>query len=584
MALSSPEAPVPLAPAKGAHVALGLRVVATGAAIGIVLALSNLYMGLKTGLSDSGNITASVLGFALLAAWARLGATRPSMEDTNLIQTIAAPAGGVVVSSGLVTAIPSLAMLGHHYATTSLVLWAVSLALLGTMLAWSMHRRLFADENLPFPTSVATAEVIRSMHAAASNGLARARSLSLAAVGAMLVTWFRDGKPSWIPQTTLLPGRLRGVPAAALTLGVSYSPMMIGAGLLIGPNLGVSILIGSTVAWAVLAPRLVVRGVVATAEYDALVQWLMWPGIGLMLASAFTAFVLDGRALYRALRALLRRSAEQRSDALGGWLLPLWALALVGTGLVGRLAFALPTTIIVLALVLALVLGSIAVRACGETDVNAFGIMATVTQISTRIVARGTAAVPLAAGGLVGGVASQAGDAVWALKAGHLLGFDPRRQLRALIIGLGIGAAVAVPGYSLLDRAYRVGSERLPSPSALSWKATAEAVATGAAALPHEAATATAIAALIGVVLTLLAKTKQRAFVPSPFAIGIGAFIPAYYGATIFLGAMIAALFRWRWRSSFEHHAATVAAGAIAGESLVGVLVAVLVLAGVLQQ
>lgn len=562
---------------------MSARVIAIGGLLAIVLALSNLYMGLKTGLSDSGNITASVLGFALLTAWARVSGARPSMEETNLVQTIAAPAGGVVISSGLVTAIPSLAMLGHHYSTTSLVLWAVSLSLVGTLLAWSMRRQLFIDDALPFPTGVATAEVIRSMHAAVSQGLTRARSLALAGVAAMTVTWFRDGKPAWIPQVTSLPGALLGTPAAALTLGVSYSPMMIGAGLLVGPNLGTSVLVGAVVAWAVISPRILARGFVATADYGALVQWLLWPALALMLASTFTGFVLEGGTFRRAARRLLRRETNAEGESADGALRVLWIASIAAIAIVGRLAFGLPAVIIVIAIALALILGYITVRATGETDVNAFGVMGTVAQISTGVVARGTAVVPLAAGSLVGGVSAQAGDAIWALKTGHLLGFDPRRQLHALFVGVVIGAAVAVPGYALLDRAYHVGSEHLPSPSALSWKATAEAVVSGAAAVPRGAGTTAAVFAVVGVALTLLAKTKHKAFVPSAVAIGIGFLIPAYYSVTIFVGAMIAGILGWRARSFFERHGPTLAAGAIAGESLIGVLVALLILAGVLK-
>ena len=582
-----PSAPVPVggepARATSDEARLSARVIVVGAALGLLLAVSNLYMGLKTGWNDSGNITASVLGFAVLSVWARAIGERTRPGETNLMQTIATSAGGVVGTSGVIGAIPALAMLGHSYSTTSVILWAVALSLLGTLLAWSLRGRLLADEKLPFPTSIATAEVIEGMHRAGTEGTSRARSLSLAGLAAMVVTWFRDGKPAIIPQATLLPGKLVGTPAAALTLGVSWSPMMLGAGMLIGPNLGASVFVGAAVAWGVIAPRLVAAGIVTSADYGSLIQWLLWPGLALMLSSAFTALLLDRRTFVRAIRSFFWRRGDEDShqDRLGGALLPLWAVALAATGLVGWLVFGLHPLLVLIAIVLALVLGNVAVRAAGETDVNPMGVMGTVTQISTGLAARGSVVTPLAAGGLVCGVASHAGDAIWALKAGQLLRTDARRQLVALLVGIAVGAAVVVPGYHLLDGAYRVGSQRLPSPGALSWKATAEAVAGGRAALPHGAGDAAAVAAVLGVALTLLAKTRRKAFVPSPVAIGVGVFVPAFYGVTIFAGALVAALFRWRRPRLFERHGASIAAGAIAGESLIGVLVAVLILLGV---
>ena len=81
----------------------------------------------------------------------------------------------------------------------------------------------------------------------------------------MLVTWFRDGRPAFIPQMTAIGGVLGGFTAASLTLGFSWSPVLLGTGAMMGLRSAASMLIGGTVAWAVLAPWLVRNGIVRRA-------------------------------------------------------------------------------------------------------------------------------------------------------------------------------------------------------------------------------------------------------------------------------------------------------------------------------
>src|SRR5438874_2447470 len=88
-------------------------------------------------------------------------------------------------------------------------------------------------------------------------------SITAAALGAMAVTWFRDGRPQLIPQVTLLGTTVAGVSTAALTLGVSWSPLMLSTGVLIGPRNAASMLAGAMLSWALVVPRLVGSGVVA---------------------------------------------------------------------------------------------------------------------------------------------------------------------------------------------------------------------------------------------------------------------------------------------------------------------------------
>jgi uncharacterized oligopeptide transporter (OPT) family protein len=85
------------------------RAIVTGAVIGAVLAVGNVYLGLKTGFGDTGNVTAAVLGFAIFRVL-RWGAHRYSALENNVTQIIASSAAGMAFTSGLVTAFPALSL------------------------------------------------------------------------------------------------------------------------------------------------------------------------------------------------------------------------------------------------------------------------------------------------------------------------------------------------------------------------------------------------------------------------------------------------------------------------------------------
>jgi uncharacterized oligopeptide transporter (OPT) family protein len=122
----------------------------------------------------------------------------------------------------------------------------------------------------------------------------------------------------------------------------------------------------------------------------------------------------------------------------------------------------------------------------------------------------------------------------------------------------------------------------MPATSALTWKATAEAVHGGLASLPKSGPPAAAIGVALGTILTLLGRTRLARFLPSPTAMGIAALVPASQTATIFLGAVALALYRRRWPKTPEDSLTSAAAGGIAGESIMGVMIAVMIAFGII--
>src|SRR3954468_15813120 len=196
--LACPRVKEPRPPAE-----LTARGLLSGLAVGAVLCVANLYMGLKTGFWDSGHVTASVLAFALLAG-------RLTRRENNVAQAAATSAGAVPAAAGLLGAIPALDLLGRSVPGWGIAMWGLVLAVLGILFGAGLRRRLLEEEKLPFPTSVAAAEVIEALQGKAASG--RTRPLLWGGVVGGVLGWFRDGKPALIPSVLSVPGSLGGIP------------------------------------------------------------------------------------------------------------------------------------------------------------------------------------------------------------------------------------------------------------------------------------------------------------------------------------------------------------------------------------
>jgi putative OPT family oligopeptide transporter len=580
---TNPSCPPPAPEARPfAPVSRPLRALVVGSGIGALLAAGNVYAGLKTGYIDGGSITAALLGSLLLGAWARRPA---SALDLNLTQTVASSAAVMSFAAGVGAPMPALEMLGHPLGAPAILVWGLALGVLGIVIACALRARLVGSEGLPFPSGQATAEVIAAI--SDKTGDSRLRSLGLAAAVAAAVTFLRDGSPAWIPGSWSPALSVLGHDAAALTLGISPSPLLVATGVLVGQRAAVSMAIGALLAWAALGPQAIAHGLAAEASYAALVPVLLWPGLALMTGSALAHLALSWRTFVRSLADLAalgrRRSSagspapESRLDVASVRPLVLLALAALGPVFgIGRACFDLGWPVLLALVPLSVVLAAVAARAAGETDQAPVGQVGSLAQLGFG--ARGV--VPsLGAGALVAGVATQTAQTLWALKAGQRLGAPVRGQIVAQLLGAVVGAAVVVPIYALIHAAHRLGSEQMPAPAALAWKATAE-IAHGAWSLGHPLILwSSAGAAALGVGLTLLERRHAR-WLPSPTAMGAAFVLPASMSMAILVGALAMGRLARRAPAFAATHGPTLAAGGIAGESLMGLLLAALAVIG----
>jgi uncharacterized oligopeptide transporter (OPT) family protein len=570
---------------------LTARALVVGGAIGAVLAAGNVYTGLKISIIDGGSITAALVGFMLFATFTRLARRPYSALENNVTQTAAASAAIMGYATGVGGPVPAMALMGRGFPGWALCLWGLAIALVGIVAATLLRRKLVEAEALPFPTGNATGALIGTIFAARASAVRRARFLFAGAVLAAAVTWFRDGRPQVLPQVTALGGAVGGVSLAALTVGISWSPLLLSTGVMMGLRAAASLALGAAVAWLGFVPWLLRAHIVPDTSFAACSAWLVWPGLGLLLAGSFLPLILDWRSVVRAasdLGSLVRRRAGGTTDPrrpaspAGGSspAVPALLVAFAAIAVLGKVVFGFHPLAALAALLAALVLAVVSSRATGETDLAPVGAVGTLTQL---LFAGFGPILSLLAGSISMGTSTQAAQTLWAFKAGQRLGGSPRAQLMAQLLGALIGAVVVVPVYLVVVKAYGIGTENLPAPTAISWRATAEAVRGGFSSLPPHAAQAGALGLAVGVALSLCARRPWGRVLPSPAAMGIAMVMPASLALSALLGAVLAWAVR-RARPSLDQESITsLAAGGIAGESVMGVVIAILVVTGILK-
>ena len=552
---------------------LTVRALVSGLLVGALLCVANLYMGLKTGIWDTGHVTASILAFALVSG-------RLTRLENNLAQTAACAAGAVPAAAGLLGAIPALQLLGRAVPGWGIAAWGLSLGVLGILLGAALRRRLLDEEKLPFPSGVAAAEVIEALHAGGAAARGRTRALLRGGLIAAVLAWFRDGKPSLVPASFALPGHLAGVPLDTLGIGLSTSPLLWGVGMVVGPHIALSMLAGAALGWLALAPWLVRGPLHLAVDHDAISSWLSWPGTALLVGAAAVALLQQARAVAGALRDV-RSVASDRSALRARALVLAVAAALAVVG-VGWAVFDLRPLHGVLALLFSVLGASICARSAGLTDITPLGPVGQLTQAAYGPLSPGNPAVNVAAGSIVAGDATHASVLLWSLRAGKTFGASVQTQVLAAISGCALGALLCMPAYDLLVRAYGLASARLPVPTGVQWKAMGEVAAQGLGALPRGTLPAVVAATAVGIVLAALGGTRAGRVLPSAFAVGVGMLVPFDFTVAIVCGAVLLSIAGRLRPESWSERGAAAGGGLIAGESLVGLLAALLTTLGVL--
>ncbi len=568
---------------------LTLRALISGILIGAVLTPCNVYSGLKIGWS----FNVSIIGLLLVAGfWGLLSrfhlARSLDAGEGNIAQTTASSSANII-SGGLVAPIPALAMMsGHNLPAVQLIPWVFAVSFLGIWVAWYLRASLIFRSGLPFPTGRATAETLIEIFAKGHEAALKLRVLLSATVIAGGLKWLDTGlfplpRPSFgfiLPASGKLSG-YAGISAKNLTFTFDPSLMLAGFGAIIGFRAGVSLLLGAVIAWGVLGPIGVNQGFVAAGDADLdaswfadMIEWLLWPGVALMVGSALTRFALQ------AIDKKHPEPSDQPYENDGAGALRLFGLVIAGAMVVilQVVIFDIHWLIAALAVPIAFLLAMVASRVVGETGIPPIGAIGKVSQLSTGAMAPTETTANLIGANVAGGAAGQSADLLNDLKVGQMIGAAPRPQIVAQFFGIVTGSVVGSFVYLQLipDPASMLITETWPAPAVATWKVVAETLSNGFGALPSSALYAAATGGVAGAFGAWLQHRHAPRWLPNMPALGLAMVIPASIAFTMFFGSLIAKLLERYQPTLAQRFLIAVASGLIAGESLAGVLRALL--------
>lgn len=601
---------------------LTLRGIVLGIALTLVFTAANVYFGLKAGLTFATSIPAAVIAMALLRR-----AAGHNIGETNIVQTIASSAGTL---SSIIFVLPGLVMIGWW---TGFPYWmSVTLCALGgtlgVMYSIPLRRALVTNSTLPYPEGVACAEVLKVGHAADAGEGNRQGLLAIIA-GAAVSAGFSLVVATQLFAANLsqyfrLPGGAKGGGATGYDLNFSFALLAVGH--LVGLWVGVAILVGACIAWLGGVPWLT-AGVDGPAEATALFAWskqVRFVGAGcIAVAAIWTLLKLAGPVVSglhsAAMSARVRRAGKgdtlprtERDIPIGtvglvtlACMLPIGVMLSrfagdaglgdrLGLLVVGGLAY-----VVLMSFFVAAVCGYMAgLIGSSNSPLSGVGILV-VIGVSLLLAVFVKPLLPAASGqalvafalfvtAVVFAVATISNDNLQDLKTGQLVDATPWRQQVALIVGVVAGALVIPPVLDLLNQAYGFAGtpgadpkKALAAPQAALISALAQGVIQGN--LDWQLI---GVGALIGVAAILVDEalkrgTGGRAHL-APLAVGLGIYLPLHSTLIIVVGAFAGWLYdlaaaRRRDPQAMKQLGVLMASGMIVGESLLGVVLAAVV-------
>lgn len=617
-----------------------------GALITIVFTASNVYLGLKVGLTFSSSIPAAVISMALLRFF-----KDSNVLENNLVQTQASAAGTL---SSVIFVLPGLLMLGYWqgFPFWETMLLCTTGGCLGVLFTIPLRRAMVVNSPLIYPEGRAAAEILKvGSHDGSTGSEAKKGSKGMFEIvmGSILAGLFNLGQSA---------GFLTGAASYWFTVGAGYSqlPMgfslaLLGAGYLIGIASGISIFIGTIIAWGILVPYFTSitphdvgmdAGQIAGFATGIWAKKVRFIGAGVIGISAIYTLLSLSKPLLEGIKISIENmkmtKAERDSHRMDTDMTPksvtlVFIAVLVGlivtfysfVSIVPGISTGVLWTLILVGVVVAILIGFFVAAACGymaglvgtsASPISGIGIIAII--ISSLVVyGVGTATeLFLGEGGLkfatalalfmtsvVVCIAAISNDNLQDLKTGQLVGATPWKQQVALLIGSVFGALAIAPVLNLLYEAYGFPGA-LPRPD----MDPSQALAAPQATLMTTIAQGIFDSSLnwdyilmgiyigIGFIIFNLLLKKFTKFTLPPLAIGMGIYLPPSLEIPLVLGAVFSYFVikalknRAEQRNGVDAEAdveqcnrrgVLFASGLIVGESMMGVIIAMIIVASV---
>lgn len=565
--------------------------------VGIILAVvfgaANAYLGLRIGMTVSASIPAAVLSMGIIRVIMR----RNSILENNMVQTIGS--AGESLAAGAIFTLPALFMWAQESTEISapsfveIALISLCGAVLGIIFMVPLRTALIVEEHgkLPFPEGTACAEVLLAGEEGGEKSKIVFSGLGIAA----LYKFIADGLKLFPSEITWEIKPLK------TGFGMDVLPALAGVGFICGKEISSYMFAGGVLGWFVLIPLISLFGLdniiapnsAAISELSSAGIWssyIRYIGAGAVATGGILSLIKSLPTIAKTFKKALsgfghKEEVETRTNkdmpmkvllviaafiAVVIWLLPTIPVSLIGVLFIIVFGFFFATV------------SSRMVGLVGSSN-NPVSGMAIATLLLATALLKATGHTGFAGmtsaiciGTIICIVAAMAGDISQDLKTGYIVGATPVKQQIGEIIG-GVVAAIAIGGVMyLLNSAYGFGSTELPAPQATLMKLVVEGVMGGT--LPWGLV-------LAGVGIAIVIELLGLPVLP----VAIGLYLPIYLSAPIFVGGMIRYFFDKKAKSSDEAVAAKAkdaadkgilySSGLIAGEGLVGILLAIFAVA-----
>jgi len=586
------------------------KAVFLGVIMAIVLGAANAYLGMKVGLTVAATFPAAVVAMAALRPF------KGTILEENIARTTASV--GEALVAGAIFTIPAFVLSGVWDELRVLDTIAIMMigGVLGVLLIIILRRTMVEDRTLQFPESVAAAEIIKAgqrgetgaKYVLGGMGFAAIWEVFKNAYGIRLIQEKLTGFVSFAESKVEMMGREFTYHGGIWLETPNASPMLMGVGYIVGFRVASILFAGAAMGWFVMVPF----AMFLNPDSALLANEIGWArvandtwyyqirplAVGTMIVAAFYTLYNLRESLFGGIVRAFHDLAAAREGhgtitrtqvdldfkkvitGIGILAIPMFILYNYFSGSIGG-SLVLTVIMLVLGFLFAAVAGYL-VGMIGSSNNPISGLTLSTLLIAAVLMVmlgvtgdKGVMAV-LGISGVICCAAGVAGDMMQDLKVGQILGGTPRRMEIAEIIGVVCASAVLVFALKALDRVYEIGSAALPAPQAGLMALMSRGIVGGEMAWPL---VITGI--LLGFALIIMKA-------PSPMLIAVGMYLPLTATAPVFVGGIIRLIMdkslarrkaSAEQKQKAENTGILMASGFIAGESLMAVLMAFVVLA-----
>ncbi|MDO4300398.1 MAG: oligopeptide transporter, OPT family [Clostridia bacterium] len=537
----------------------------TGIFLAIGFGGANAYLGLRVGMTVSASIPAAVLSMGII----RLLLKRNSILENNMVQTIGS--AGESIAAGAIFTLPTLFMWAAEWNSEPPSLIEICLislcgGVLGVAFMIPLRSVLISNphENLPYPEGTACAEVLIAGEEKGTSASTVFKGLTLSAIYKVIT----DGLGIFPSQLHYEPKHFRGS-----GFGIDILPALTGVGYICGPKISSYMLGGGILSWLVLMPLLSFLGNDALNGMDSFKIWssyIRYIGAGAVATGGIISLIkslpLIVTTFSKAIKELNTDNTDKKDISLKIilplilvliliiWLVPFIPVTFIGAVIIALFGFFFATV------------SSRLVGLVGSSNNPVSGMTIATLLISAFILkasgydARRGMIGAIAIGSVICIVVAIAGDTSQDLKTGDILGATPYKQQIGEFIGVAVSSLFIGAILYLLNKAWGYGTNELPAPQATLMKLVVEGVMGGS--LPWSLVL---IGAFIAVFIELIGIPVL------PFCIGL--YLPIHLSMGIMSGGLIRL---WSEKKNIDSKTGILySSGMIAGEGLIGILLAI---------